>query len=197
MGTTKVGNMRDKPRFGRGLALLLVLGTVSIAGCGETLDVREVDAGDPRAFAGREVHDFQSIGEVVRTIDAIVLGTVETIEADRPDGPPGEEIYYTVASVRVNEVWRGRDGPSVDDVIFVETLKAQPYALDWHQPGARVLLALTETDGEGLTRYNPTSTQFVFVVEGEQLKATQNDPFAVSVAQMSLSELRERVKRGS
>lgn len=191
--------MRDRlnvgPLRGGGLALLVVLATFSVVGCAESSEVREVAPGDPRAFAGNEVYNFESIGEVVRAIDVIVLGTVETIEADRPDGPPGEEVYYTVATVRVNEVWRGRSGAFVDDVIIVETLKGQPYALDWHQPGAQVLLALSETDGEGPTRYNPTSTQFVFVVEGEQLRPTQDDPFAISVAQMPLSEVRERVKR--
>jgi len=182
------------------LPLLLAASLLFAAGCAEGQAVQEtqpVAPGDPRAFDSREVHNFREIAAVVRTADAVVLGTVESLEADRPDGPPGEETYYSVATVRVDEVWAGRNSPSAGDIIVVETLRAQPYALDWHQPGTKVLLALTETDGEGPVRYNPTSSQVAWVVQDEDLLATQDDPFAVQVAEMTLSEVRARVKKGS
>lgn len=145
-------------------------------------------------FAGREVHRFSSIAEAARTTDSVVLGTVEQTSPGRADGPPGQEIYFTNTYIRVDEEWLG-SGVNQGDVIVVETLQEQAFAREWRSQGTQVLLALTKHEVSSQILYAPTNTQIVFLVEGTDLIAAQDDDFALFVASLPLGEVRERVQR--
>lgn len=179
------------------MALILALSlALLLAGC--TADSERVDSGFrtvPGGFSARERFYFESLRDAVRATDLLVLGTVEEVRPGPPDGPPGEEVYYTEALVRVNELWHGK-GVNKGDVLPVETLETQTYSLDWHTAGATVLLALSQGDDPARGLYYPTNSQFVFVVDGQNLSATQTDRFAELVARMTLEEVKDKVQKG-
>ena len=154
----------------------------------------------PVRFAGREVHRFSSIIDVARTSDTVILGSVEETSPGRADGPPGQEIYFRNTYVRVEEVWLGSALTSGDRIV-VETLDLQGFSRDWRVPRASVVLALSGVSpvgtGEATTPllYRPTNTQFVFITDGKELFATQDDDFARFVATLPLGQVRERVQK--
>lgn len=176
--------------------VILIAASVFFVACsspGVTQDA-EGPRGAAPGFAGREVHQFSSIRDVVRTADFVVLGTVSDVRPGRQEGPPGEEIYFTDAAVDVEEVWHGRGDVAPGDTIVVETLREEGYAVDWHEAGTRVILALSNGPAAAEGRYFTTNTQFSLIVQGEDVIRTQDDPFANKVDSMSRSEVKERVR---
>lgn len=177
---------------GVAIAAVAVFGAGAVASCD---DAGRSQAAAPRqAFAGSEIHHFSDLSEMVRTVDLVVVGSVRTTGPGRVVGPPGEEVQYREMTVDVAESWRGSPP---DPTLIVETLDSQPYGFEWRVPGEEVLVFLTKGDPrpDGGNYYFPTNSQSVFLVDGEDLRATNNDPFHAHLAEFSKSELRDRVRR--
>ncbi len=173
------------------LVTTLVLVSIGAAACGDSQ--RSESRALPRTFAGSEVHYFSDLAEMIRTVDVVVLGSIQTAGPGRVVGPPGEEVLYRQVTLEVTETWRGTPPEST---LFVETLDAQTYAAEWRVPGEEVLVFLTRGDARpgGGNFFFPTNSQSVFLVDGEDLRPTSTDPFHERVAALSKSELRSRVR---
>lgn len=153
--------------------------------------------GGSSQFEASDVYEFQSLPELVATVDLIAVGNVEAT-GYRTVGPKGEEVRYLEVSLRVDKVLRGSTERTV---LPVDSLELEDFRLDWRSEGAHIVAFLMEDPSSGV--YFPASSQTVFVLDGDDVRATSSDDFADSVAGLSLAELEagissanERISRG-
>lgn len=142
---------------------------------------------------------YETLRELVRVSDLIIVGTVREVLPAQPEGEPPEEIYHVNTVVAVDEVLKGSTGEEAVTVKTLEEAYAGPNGEEWRQQSERVVLFLSPSrETPGL--YIPANVDYyqtAYVIVGEDLIATlSDDELARQIAGLSLPELRERVRQG-
>lgn len=140
------------------------------------------------AFRASESVYFENIAELLATADVAVIATVEDVVAG-PDSFPGtpDEVQRTTVVLQPQTVLRGDDGIGQLTVETLELAYVDPH-MEWRIPGTQVVAFLTNSL-EGRPIYIPTNhSQSIYVLKGEDLFATVQDPFSEAVADASLPD---------
>lgn len=154
---------------------------VVVAGCGSDTSGEDStrDYRDPRPESIahiREIHYFQSLGELVATSDLVVTATVIAVKPGRWLGEPGAEdsTQMRAVSLDVLQVHWG-DVPRSDEIVLEEAgwtsdgLGFQYPGLPWLTSGQTGVFALARSEGGDWVLVN---TQARFLFSGGRVQAS-------------------------
>lgn len=144
-----------------------------MSGCGSQAEVSRAVTWDDRpesVIKGKEIHHFESLGEMVATADVVVVGTVGEARRGGWYGDPGapDSTRARLVDVQVEKVLWAAGGRRVEGSLAVangswgpEGIGYMTEGVRWLEPGERGLFALQEAEsGEALELLNSQS-QFV------------------------------------
>lgn len=172
--------------------LLVTVGVALLSACAGN-EAPAVGSGDeaavPGGFRSSESVYFAEFAEAVATADLVVVATVVQVMPGRiiAEGTP-DEIRHTNTTLAPEATIKGQ---ATGKPLVVETLElayAPPHE-EWRSPGTRVLAFLTKSL-EGRPLYITTNhSQSVYILDGEDVRASVRDVLADRVAEWSVSDL--------
>jgi hypothetical protein len=167
---------------------------------------REGEASTPPAPAGFAAHGiaYQTVLELVRASDLILIGTVDETRVAKEIGEGPEDQFPTrilQTTVAVEELLLGSGSESSVVVATDELAFRGPGIEDWRESGQRVLLFLTGSrDPNEPDVYVPANLAYLqtaYFAVGEELDMTVGgdiEGLSQRIAAMRVPDLRERVR---
>lgn len=154
--------------------------------------------GGPQTLYTREAFWFDDLGEMLATVDAVVLASTVEVSPGRVfKYDDGDELAFTNVILEIEDTWYGDVGESQITLELGRhfTGVVAGRSPKWMEPGNRSLIFLVRR-GDALYPYEPVNTQGIFRIDkaaDDVIATVEHDAFVGQVAAFGLKDLRQQV----